>query len=148
MSPKPNIPPLPNRRLKEYANGVWDEQYGRFYPYKLFSGVATKTLAAKDAIMFYIKSCAVSAYNSAGNAAGATTPNCTVNRATEYLGRVTVPATVGEGITASAFSTIGVLLDVNTPLQVNISCTGGGFAIVYAEIPADPAGFTEVKHEV
>ena len=129
--------PLPFRRLKEYANGIWDEERQTFYPFK---AVYDTSPPAKPGIAYYLKSVqtVIKATGIVGGASGYVTG--VVGGETARFGIVAVPAmTQATDYWSSVCDfNVGVLCDVNTAL----TCIAATYVtIVYAEIPADVGGY-------
>lgn len=129
------FPPLPYRRLKMMANGIWDEVRKVFYPFKL----ANSTVAAKAGIRYYIKNVSTSGAN-AGDTSVAT-PGWTFKVDGNTLTTLTVvPATVAASNVNSGaqFSMdVNVLCDTNSAITTYGGPTTVTRNVIYAEIPED-----------
>ena len=135
--------PLPFRRLKEYANGIWDETRKEFYPFNIvFVQNAGAFLLAKPGIRYYVKCLSLGATNAGDKASATPTVNMTQNGGTRYCG-VSVAATVAASNVnqnANVFFNLGILCDTNKAIGASITSTSACITVVYAEIPDDPAG--------
>lgn len=151
MLPTRSIFPLPFRRFKLYANGLYDEENKRFYPFKPVGASATSTMvAAVPGMMPFVHTATVSVYNEGDHAAGGCTISGTRDRISAWLGRVTAPSTTlasGVNSNASAFAQINSFFDVNTAITVSISGTGGGAIVVFCLVPADDFPDMEAKKD-
>lgn len=134
---------LPFRRLKEYANGIWDETRKEFYPFLVASFTASNSLAAKKNIHFYVYSASISGENTgdavaATNSFAGTLRGSSVSFLSIRIGATTAASVISQ---TSAMSLItSLLFDVNTAITYTRSTTSGTGSIIYAEIPGDPAG--------
>ena len=81
--------PLPYRRLKEYANGIWDETRKEFYPF--ISSVSSATITGKKGIMYYVKSVSTSAQNTGDHAVAFSSAKVTQLGVVRYLLQLLIP---------------------------------------------------------
>ena len=130
--------PLPFRRLKGYANGIWDETRKEFYPWK----AAATTVTAKKGIRYFIHSVYASGANTGDHATSNTGLNVVINGVVCYYS-VYVPATVAaSNISQGAVLQINpdVLCDAQTAITILYQSVSNVTVCLYAEIPDDPAG--------
>ena len=130
-------PPLPHRRLKLMANGIWDEIRKEFYPFKL----SHVTVPAKRGIIRYVHTAQTSAHSSGDTPAGHVSWAISVGSTTVYVARASVCATVAaSNVNAcnSSYQLVSCLADEGSALTFNSASVSSGIgSIVYAEIPAD-----------
>lgn len=127
-------PPLPYRRLKLMANGIWDEVNKAFYPWKH----ASATTAGKAGIMYYVKSVTLSGFYTGIVAAGYV-------KFLYYVGGVNAGPHIGlpqmTQATDFAHSVVDVdistLCDPGTGFTVAASLYSQYCHVIYAEIPDD-----------
>jgi len=145
MSPQyKEIPGLPFRRLKQYANGIWDETRKEFYPYK----GATTTVPAKRGFRFFVHSAFSAGENDGDKAVTLVGWAVTVFGSTVYVCRTNVPtssAASGVGQWAGLSQNPDILCDSNTAITSSATASIAYVGVVYAEIPDDTAGSIRVE---
>ena len=75
--------PLPYRRLRLMANGIWDEVKKEFYPF--ISSVSSATITGKKGIMYYVKFVSISAQNTGDHAVAYSSVKVTQLGVARYL---------------------------------------------------------------
>jgi hypothetical protein len=140
----PLLPPLPARRLVECANGLWDEKYETFYPWKFTSG----TVYAKRGIRWYVLECWLTCENHGDCDAGLAywlTLKDGVAISLIQLAHPKSTAAVGTGQAVNGRSTPHILTDANVNLAYANGAVAKAGGCTYAEVPDDPAEILEVK---
>jgi len=131
---------LPYRRLQKFANGIWDEERKVFYPFK----TSVTTVPAKKNIHYYVKSVTIQATNAGDSTVKPVNVQATINGIVSYLGYVAVPVSTAALLPSTQTSAkfdVNVLCSPNTAItKVSNATSAANTLIVYAEIPADPAG--------
>jgi len=133
---------LPYRRLQRFANGIWDEERKTFYPFRMFSISTYASIPAKANMMYYVKSATISGQNSGDHAAAANYISIVVGGTSCLIRLILCQTVAAANVNANATVSpeIEVLADVNTAVSAVIGATSGHINIIYAMIPADPAG--------
>jgi hypothetical protein len=130
---------LPFRRLKQYANGIYDETRKTFYPFLS----SNSTVLGKKSIAYYVKSAYVTGTNEGDHVVSYIGWTGTLGGNTKYICYIVVPASVAASNVnsfASVNVNVGVLFDANKDLTQVSTATTASQSIVYAEIPIDQAG--------
>ena len=125
-------PPLPHRRLKMMANGIWDEVNKAFYPYR----VSSVTVAAKPGIRYYVHQASCTGYATGINAVAlARYVRGVVNKVTTNFINIVVPVMTQatDYFSFTSTSIINVLCDANAAITMSASYG----SVIYAEIPDD-----------
>ena len=134
-------PPLPHRRLKMMANGVWDEAKKAFYPFIVYSSsLNNASIPGKANIMYFIKDASISGENNGDKAPASNYVQITQNGETRIVCFVKISQTVAASYVNSSealFCEVDVLTDSGTPILIKIGSSTGFATVVYAEIPSD-----------
>jgi len=134
-------PPLPYRRLKLMANGLWDEVRKEFYPFISFHSNQSDKVGIPG-YHYYIKSVQISAYNVGDNNTGYVSVKIHVGGVERIFVVLTVPATVAaSNVNASASTSTEVNLLGDPSASIDVTKAGVTqcyVTVIYAEVPADP----------
>ena len=133
---------LPYRRLRMMANGIWDEAKKEFYPFRVKGSTtpANVKLSAKRGICYFVYTTAVSLYTHDDAVVRRGYFSGTINGVAQNFFGVFLPVTTGSFACGVNAMPMNILCDENTQVDVISNADGGNYVIVYAEIPADPAG--------
>lgn len=130
-------PPLPYRRLRLMANGLWDEVKKTFYPFK----TSSVTVSAKSGIRYFVKSASMTGTNTGDHAVANMNWYCSLNGSTVTFCVCTIPATTAASNVSSGnsnFTEVNQLFDANSAITRGVdSASSYQGAVTYAEIPAD-----------
>jgi len=139
MSPNANqYPGLPFRRLKQMANGIWDETRQAFYPFRAITGTSG-SFAGKNGVHYYVKTVMITATNwGAHPAATQSYVYSVVFGVNAYLAGVCLPITAADVPVSQTVSVdVGVLCDMGAGLSFVMGADNGLRVVIYAEIPGD-----------
>lgn len=98
------------------------------------------TLSAKRGICYFVYTTAVSLYTNDDATVRVGYFRGTINGVVQNFFGVSLPVTTGGFACGVNVMPMNVLCDENTQVDVTSNADGGNYVVVYAEIPADPAG--------